>query len=112
MPIELAIAFWMCVYGAVQAALSGEGQPLRQIHRNYSESFYLFGAAVLGLQMLSAFGPWSLKGAGAYAAGRAAYLMLSVPPLRSLRKWAWATSIAGIVGVVSELARALWRSSS
>lgn len=106
-PTELVIAFWMCVYGAVQAVLGGEGHPLQQVHRNFSETFYLFGASVLGLLILDAFGSWSMKGAIAYAAGRAAYLAFSAPPLRFLRKWAWAVSIAGIVGVAAELARAL-----
>ncbi|MGE0046263.1 MAG: MAPEG family protein, partial [Hyphomonadaceae bacterium] len=79
----------------------------QQIHRNFSETFYLFGAGVLALQMLDGFGAWSLKGAIAYAAGRALYLLLSLKPTRGFRKWAWATSLAGIVGIWAEVVRTM-----
>lgn len=107
MNIEIAILLGACVYGAAQALMTQRSETLQQIHRNFSETFYLFGAGVLALALLDGFGPWSFKGALAYASGRALYLVLSVKPLRALRKWAWAASIAGIVGVVGELARSL-----
>ncbi|MGD9800206.1 MAG: MAPEG family protein [Parvularculaceae bacterium] len=107
MGIELLILLGMCVYGAVQALLTGVGATIQQIHRNFSETFFLFGASVLTLEFLNGFGPWSLKGAAAYAVGRALYLAMSVKPMRPLRRWAWAVSIAGIVGCLAELARAI-----
>lgn len=107
MIVEITILLGVCLYGAVQATLTLRSETLQQIHRNFSETFYLFGAGTLALVLLNGFGPWSFKGAIAYASGRALYLVLSVKPLRALRKWAWAASIAGIVGVLGELARVL-----
>lgn len=107
MGIELLMLLGMCTYGAVQAFLTGVGAVVQQIHRNFSETFFLFGASVLALEFLDGFGPWSLKGAAAYAIGRTAYLAMSVNPMRPLRKWSWAVSIAGIVGCIAELARAI-----
>ena len=108
MAVETTILLGVCLYGAAQALLTQGRETLQQIHRNFSETFYLFGAGTVALAMLNGFGPWSLKGAMAYAAGRALYLILSAKPLRSLRKWGWAISIAGIVGVLAELARSIW----
>ncbi|NJM35125.1 MAG: hypothetical protein HC850_10930 [Rhodomicrobium sp.] len=107
MGIELSILLCMCVYGAAQALLTGFGAGVQQIHRNFSETFFLFGASVLSLEFLDGFGPWSLKGAAAYAVGRALYLAMSWKPMRPLRRWAWAVSIAGIVGSIAELARTI-----
>jgi uncharacterized MAPEG superfamily protein len=106
MQIEIAILLGVCVYGAAQALLTGSFASLLQIHRNFSETSFLFAASVLGLSAVNGFGPWSLKGAAAYAAGRTLYVLFSVAPLRTYRKWAWAASIAGIVGCLAELARA------
>lgn len=103
MTVELIVLMGACAYGAVQAFVTSRSEMLQQIHRNFSETFYLFGAGVLALQMLDGFGAWSFKGAIAYAAGRALYLLLSLKPTRGFRKWAWATSLAGIVGVWAEL---------
>ncbi len=108
MVVEIAILLGACVYGAVQAPLGQFSETLQQIHRNFSETFYLFAAGVIALAMLEGFGPWSLKGAVVYAAGRGSYLILSVKPLRGLRRWGWAASIAGVVGVLAELARTIW----
>lgn len=108
MVAETTILLGVCLYGAAQALLTQRSETLQQIHRNFSETFYLFGAGTIALVLLNGFGPWSLKGAMAYAAGRTLYLMLSMKPLRSLRKWGWAISIAGIVGVLAELARTIW----
>lgn len=106
MAIELQVLLGVCVGGTVQALLLGRVEALRQIHRNFSETFYFFGTSILLLSMLDGFGAWSFKGAIAYAAGRLSYLALSVKPTRPLRKWAWAISIAGIVGCLGELLRA------
>ena len=107
MQIEVTILLGVCCYGAVQALLMGSFAGVLQIHRNFSETSYLFAVSVLGLSFINGFGPWSLKGAAAYAAGRALYVLLSVAPLRPYRKWAWATSIAGIAGCIAELVRAV-----
>lgn len=106
MAIEMLILLGAGAYGAAQALLSGPVSDLQQIHRNFSETFPLFAASVVALSMMNGFGPWSVKGAVAYAAGRMLYLVLSVEPTRSLRKWAWAVSIAGIAGCLAELVRA------
>ncbi len=108
MGVETTILLGACLYGAAQAALTQRSETLQQIHRNFSETFYLFGAGLVSLALLDGFGPWSLKGAIFYGAGRSLYLLLSIKPLRSLRKWGWAVSIAGIVGVLAELGRVLW----
>ena len=108
MGVETTILLGACLYGAVQAALTQRSETLQQIHRNFSETFYLFGAGTIALAMLHGFGPWSFKGAIAYAGGRALYLLLSMKPLRAWRKWGWAVSIAGIAGVLAELARTIW----
>ena len=92
--------------GALQALLAVPLVGLHQIHRNFSETSFLFATSVLALSILNGFGPWSLKGAIVYAAGRTLYLLFSIAPLRPYRKWAWAISIAGIVGCLAELARA------
>lgn len=107
MSLEIAALLGVCLYGAVQAFAAGGSATLQQVHRNFSETFYLFGAGVLALGWLGAFGPWSSKGAVTYAAGRAIYLALSIAPLRRFRKWAWAISMAGVVGVLAELIRAV-----
>lgn len=108
MSVETTILLGMSIYGAAQALTTQRSETLQQVHRNFSETFYLFAAGVLALAMLDGFGPWSFKGAIAYAAGRTLYLLLSVKPARGLRKWGWAVSIAGIVGVLGELARTMW----
>ncbi len=106
MQIEVAVLLGACCYGAVQALLMGSFAGLWEIHRNFSETSYVFAVSVLGLSSINGFGPWSLKGAAVYAAGRALYALLSVAPLRAYRKWAWAASIAGILGCLAELVRA------
>lgn len=103
---EMLVLLGASAYGAGQALLCGPISGLRQIHRNFSETFYVFAASVVALSMIDAFGAWSLKGAIAYAVGRASYLVFSVEPARPLRKWAWAVSVAGIVGCVAELIQA------
>jgi uncharacterized MAPEG superfamily protein len=107
MSFELWILLGMCVYGSLQALVTGPVEPVRQIHRNFSETFYLFAACVVALHWLGGFGPWSQKGAAVYSAGRFLYLIFSVPQLRPFRRWTWAVSIAGIVGCVAELVRFL-----
>ncbi len=108
MAIETLVLLGVCIYGATQGLLSARSETLQQVHRNFSETFYVFAASLLALAMLEGFGPWSFKGAIAYAVGRALYLLLSVKPLRGWRKWGWAISVAGIVGVLGELARTIW----
>ncbi len=107
MSVELLILLGVCGYGAIQALATGPIEPMRQIHRNFSETFYLFAICILLLHALNAFGNWSLKGAVVYAAGRALYLVFSIQQLRPARRWAWAVSIAGVVGCMGELARFL-----
>ena len=58
-------------YGAGLPLLSSPVSGLRQIHRNFSETFYVFQARMVAPSMIGAFGAWSLKGAIAYAAGGA-----------------------------------------
>ena len=49
------------------------------------------------------YGEYSEAGALLYAGGRAGYLLLTLRPLRGVRKYAWALSIAGLVGLVSQV---------
>lgn len=105
MSFELWILLGMCAYGALQALATGPVEPMRQIHRNFSETFYLFALCVLALHGLGGFGSWSMQGAAVYAAGRFLYIVFSIPQLRPLRRWTWALSIAGIVGCLAELVR-------
>jgi uncharacterized MAPEG superfamily protein len=105
MTTEMILLLAMSIYGAIQAMLTGRLEELRQIHRNFSETYYLFSAIILALAALDSFGGWSMQGAVVYAAGRLLYLALSIKSLRSIRKWAWATSMAGITGCAAELIR-------
>lgn len=105
MTAEMTVLLAMSIYGALQALLTGRFEVLRQVHRNFSETYYLFSAVTLALAGLDAFGGWSMQGAVIYAAGRLLYLALSIRSLRPIRKWAWATSMAGISGCAAELIR-------
>ena len=105
MPTETFILLIMSLYGAAQAAVMGRSETLQQVHRNFSETFFLFSAGILLILLVGTFGAWSAKGSVVYAAGRAAYLALSWGTARKLRKWAWAVSIAGIVGVLADVGR-------
>lgn len=105
MTSEITVLLAMSIYGAIQALLAGRFEVLRQVHRNFSETYYLFSAIILALAGLDSFGGWSTQGAVVYAAGRLLYLALSMKSLRSIRKWAWATSMAGITGCAAELIR-------
>ena len=102
MPTETFILLIISIYGAAQAAVMGRSETLQQVHRNFSETFFLFSAGILLIPLVGTFGVWSAKGSVVYAAGRAAYLALSWGAARKLRKWAWAASIAGIVGVLAD----------
>lgn len=105
MAIELQILLGISAYGALQGLIAGHFNKLQQVHRNFSETAFLFMFAVLFLSVVDGFGAWSQKGALAYAIGRGLYLSLSIESFRPFRKWAWAISIAGIVGCIGELVR-------
>jgi uncharacterized MAPEG superfamily protein len=105
MPTETFILLIISLYGAAQAAVMGRSETLQQVHRNFSETFFLFAAGILLIPLVGTFGAWSAKGSVVYAVGRAAYLGLSWGAARQLRKWAWAASIAGITGVLADVVR-------
>lgn len=105
MAIELQILFGVCAYGAVQGLIAGRFKWAEQVHRNFSETVFVFVLPILCLASADGFGSWSFKGACAYAAGRGLYLLLSIRRLRPFRKWAWAISVSGIVGCIGEVLR-------
>lgn len=83
--------------GSSQLALRGELGA--QVRRNFAETFPVFVllaaiAVASGTQADAVQG-----GALLYLAGRVAYLVLSARPLRPVRKFAWALSIAGLIGL-------------
>lgn len=106
MDIELQILMGVSAYGALQGLIASHFAGLQQIHRNFSETAFLFVAIVLFLSAADGFGSWSQKGSLAYVIGRGFYLGLSIKQFRPFRRWAWAVSTAGIVGCIGELARA------
>lgn len=105
MPTETFILLIISLYGAAQAALMGRSETLQQVHRNFSETFFLFSAGILLVPLVGTYGTWTAEGSLVYAVGRTAYLGLSWGAVRRLRKWAWAASIAGIVGVLADFVR-------
>lgn len=104
-PLEIWMIFAASILGALQAF---GGAKTAQIQRNFSETFFLFSAAILGLLFLDGFGDWSREGSVIYVAGRIFYAAVSLIGATRFRKWIWAASLAGLVGCLAQLARQLY----
>lgn len=87
--------------GLAQSVLRGDLG--RQVRRNYAETFPLFALLVGVVLAQGSGGEMSANGALLYVTGRVLYLLLSVRPLRSVRKFAWALSVAGLIGLAAEV---------
>jgi len=105
MPTEAFILLIISLYRAAQAAITGRSGPPQQIHYNFPETFFLFAEGILLVPLVGTFGAWSAKGSAVYTVGGAACPVLPWGAARPLRKWAWAASIAGIVGVLADFIR-------
>ena len=78
-----------------------------QVRRNFAETFPIFAGGVAALWAAGGFGEYSATGVSLYAAGRVLYLVLSVRPLRRVRKFSWALSVAGLIGLGVQLVLAV-----
>lgn len=93
--------FLMAVLGVLQRFVRGEQGAI--VRRNFAETFPLFVGLVSLLWAYEAFGAYSRSGVLLYAFGRTAYLVLSLRPVRPARRYAWALSVAGLVGLLAQL---------
>ena len=96
-PIEAHALLLSAILGAAQYAVRGGLGD--QVRRNFAETFPVFAGGIALLWIADGLGDYSGKGAALYLAGRVLYLLLSAAPVRSFRKFAWALSVAGLIGV-------------
>jgi uncharacterized MAPEG superfamily protein len=89
--------FLMGVLGVLQGLVRGEQGVV--IRRNFAETFPLFVGLVSLLWAYERFGEFSRAGVLLYVFGRLAYPALSLRALRRIRRYAWALSVAGLVGL-------------
>ena len=87
------------------AALAGaqfliRGDQGTVIRRNFAETFPFALVAFAAIFLTQSVGKYGEAGAILYALGRFGYVLLSARPLRPARKFAWALSIAGLIGLV------------
>ena len=110
MPMTLPRPEWlallaMLVFALLQVTLTSS-DAARAARRNFEATFPVFAGSVLALAVLHGFGRYSLNGAVIYAAARLLYLAMTYVG-KPLRSYAWALSIAGLIGCVGQLAVAL-----
>lgn len=109
MSFSAPLEIWMLLAASLLGALQGlGGAKAAQIQRNYSETFFIFGTAIVALLVLDGFGDWSREGAAVYVAGRIFYTGTTLAGATPLRKWTWAVSMVGLVGCLGQLARQLY----
>jgi uncharacterized MAPEG superfamily protein len=83
---------------------SGLAGRLDRAQRNYLETFAIFAAAVLMLEMLERQGGWlSVWGALIYLGGRIVYLPLYALGLPWLRTFSWNAATAGLAMVMAAI---------
>jgi len=77
---------------------------LDRAQRNFLETFAVFAAAVLMLEMLGRSGGWlSVAGAVVYLAGRLLFLPLYAAGVPWLRTFSWNIATAGLVMVMTAI---------
>lgn len=77
---------------------------LDRAQRNFLETFAVFAAAVLMLEMLGRAGGWlSVAGALVYLAGRLLFLPLYAAGVPWLRTFSWNIATAGLVMVMTAI---------
>jgi uncharacterized MAPEG superfamily protein len=83
---------------------TGIAARLDRAQRNFLETFAVFAAAVLMLEILHRTGGWlSVYGAPVYLAGRVLYLPLYASGISWLRTFAWNGATAGLVMVMAAI---------
>lgn len=112
MPLEfnmiiLLALLAICLLGFLQQRLARNSDIHFQIQRNFNETFWLVLAGLLILSLIDGHGEWSANGAIFYAVGRWLYFLLSVTKQMPIRKYSWALSMVGFVGVFAQLAKTL-----
>lgn len=93
--------------GFLQQKLARNSDLYFQVHRNFNETFWFVLAGLLILSLTGAHGEWSANGAVFYAVGRWLYFLLSVTKHTAIRKYSWALSMVGFVGVFAQMAKTL-----
>ncbi|MFN3512323.1 MAG: MAPEG family protein [Phenylobacterium sp.] len=87
--------------GLAPTGLAGR---LDRAQRNFLETFAIFAAAVLMVEMLNEGGWLSAWGAGIYLAGRVLFLPLYAAGLPWVRTFSWNAATLGLVMVMIEAA--------
>lgn len=83
---------------------TGVAARLYRAQRNFLETFAIFAAAVLMLEVLHRTGGWlSVYGALIYLAGRVIFLPLYAAGVPWLRTFAWNAATAGLVMVMAAI---------
>jgi uncharacterized MAPEG superfamily protein len=83
---------------------SGIAARLERAQRNFLETFAIFAAAVLMLEISDRTGSWvSEAGSLAYVAGRAAYIPLYASGLPWLRSFSWNIATLGLAMVMTAI---------
>jgi uncharacterized MAPEG superfamily protein len=83
---------------------SGLAGRLDRAQRNFLETFVIFAAAVLMLEMLERQGGWlSVWGAAIYLGGRIVYLPLYALGLPWLRTFSWNAATAGLAMIMAAI---------
>ena len=100
--VELACLAFVAVLAITQGVIGGEQGVL--IRRNLAETFPLAVLLVALLSATGSYGEFSRTGALLYAAGRLAYFALTLRAVRTFRRFAWASSVAGLIGLALQLA--------
>ena len=103
---ELLALMATAALGLAQLVL--RGQLGTQVRRNFAETFPAFALLVACVLMADAGGTFSARGAVLFAAGRLGYLVLSVRPLRPVRRFAWALAVAGLIGLAAQMVVHVW----
>ena len=91
------------IAGVSVAHLAVRGETGRQVRRNFGETLPIALACFAFLFLTRTIGEYSEVGALLYAGGRVGYLALTPRPVRAARRYAWALSVAGLVGLVTQV---------
>jgi len=103
MVVDVWLFIAVTALGIFQYVFSCQLPNLKQVHRNFWETYGFVAAPFVVLLVFDGFGDTSFKSMIAYTFGRLLYTFLSVLNLTKFRKWAWAISMIGVVGMIIAL---------
>ena len=83
--------------------MTGVGGRLERAYRNWLETFPIFIAAVIAVELTGAGDGWSAWGAAAYLWGRLLYLPLYAAGVPVLRGLVWNVPTLGIIAMFATL---------